>query len=636
MRLFSQETNWGEAACKLSYVVYAILVLLVCMTKYADYDLWWHLKLGEYVARNGMIPWADAYSYTATGKHQFVGEWLGDLCIFLAFDWAGFLGLNLLKALVVLMISGYVYLLLRSQAEKDNTTAGLAALLTLLVMLFAIRFRLFVRPYLFSMLFTALFLYGLQRWHDREWVKKIYLLPAVMLIWANMSVGAVFGVFIVGVAAVCELIKCRSFALFPVLFLTMLASLISPETYNVYLLAFDLTSDPYRQLVGEYQPITKDILFGSGMRYTLPFQILTVGCLIYFIFLRGWKNLFHLILFVFFLFEAFRQVRLIELFSIVAAPFFAATLLRFLQLLPRQISSRKMVLHIAVTIVVLFLIPKTIFNSSIYTFGVGPKAGAIPEKALKFLEQNGIKGRMFNSYAYGGYLIWAAEGRPVFIDGRYRRVYSPKFYGEYKQAVDSAEGWKAAERKYGFDYAILEYDLRSQSFPMHLADNPDWAVVYWDNYSFVAVRRTPEREALIRKYEYILAKPRLFDFRDVDAFQKRGSFESALAGLDREIALNADNQFPVLAKAYLLYSRGTPYYRQIADELGKIVSQKPDFAIKHSAYATVLAALGEDSLARIEAEKALALDQQDAAALALAKKLGIEVKIKKGSIPGHP
>ena len=613
----------------------AILSLFVCMTRYADYDLWWHLKLGESLLANWRLPSVDTFSYTAFGRSQFTGEWLADGIIFLTYNLGGFWGLNLLKTALLLITFYFLHLLVREQ-EGGQGEKLLAGVITLVVVLFAVRFRLFVRPYLFSLPMLSIFLYQLDRWQNGNRGRAIYCLPVLMLFWANMSVGAVFGLFVLAVAALLELIKQRSTSLFPVLGLTILASLVNPESYRLYALAIDLTSDPYRALIGEYQPITLDILFGSGLRYTACFQVLAVGSLLYFIFCRGWKNLFRLLVFIFFFYESFRQVRLIELFSVVAAPCFAGLLVRLLARIPAMPERFRQFSCVMVAMFILALVPLAVLNSRVYAFGVGPKEGAFPEGAISFMDEQGLKGKMFNSYGFGGYLIWRAEKRPVFIDGRYRRLYTPTEYGEYKSILENAEAWQAAEQKYGFDYAVLEYDLMSRRFPAHLPDNNNWALVYWDNCSLVYVKRSPERAELIARHEYKLARPTFLDFSYLDKYSQQGRVNEALAALDREVGLNPQNQFVLLARVYLRYQLGKMYLLQIKDDLQRIEAQKPDFAMKHSALAMVQAATGEPGRARDEVLKALKLDPLDQAALSQAKALGIEVKIPKGAIPGHP
>jgi len=619
----------------ISVVALVVVTVLVCMTRYADYDLWWHLKLGEAILADWKLPSADTFSYTAAGRHQFTGEWLADVMIFLTFKAGGFWGLNILKALLLLVTFRLLFLLMKESSSAERGYVA-AAVITLVLVLFAVRFRLFVRPYLFSLPLLAAYLHLLGRWRQSRSGREIYLLPVIMLFWANMSVGAIFGIFVLGVAAVLELVEQRSTRLIPVLLLTLLASLANPETYRLYTLTIGLTSDPYRTLVGEYQPITRDILFGSGLRYTLCFQILAVGGLIQLIFMRGWRNWYHLVLFSFFLYEAFRQVRLVELFSLVAAPCFFSMLAAAFARLPALPAAIRPLTHFGLAAAILALIPGSIINSPVYAFGVGPKEGAFPERALRFLQEQGIKGRMFNSYGFGGYIIWRGEGRQVFIDGRYRRLYTPEEYGEYKGIIDSAAAWQAAERKYGFDYALLEYDLLSRRFPAHLLQNPGWALVYWDNHSLVFVRRTPERAALIAAREYLVARPTFLDLSYLDKYQQQGRVNDALAALDREVAFNPDNQFVVLARVYLRYQLGKLYLPQIRADLERIVPLRPDFAMKHSALAMVLAATGDQERAKSEVRRALKMDPLDAAALAQAKAMGIEVKIPKNAIPGHP
>lgn len=636
LKKLTEKLSWNGCNFVIPFLALAVLTGFICMIKYADYDLWWHLKLGESIFTDLKLPYQDTFSYTIAGRHQYIGEWLGDLTIFLVFNAGGFIGLNLLKASLLLVAFAFIYLRIRDMSDQ-SVKAGVATVLTILLVLFSIRFRLFMRPYLFSVSFFAAYLFLIDRWRSGRLSKGIYLLPLIMLVWVNMSMGAVFGVFALGVATALELINHRSARLMPVFFLTALASLASPETWRLYLLALDLTSDPYRTTIGEFQPITWGILFGSGFRYTICFQILAVGGFLYLALCRGWKNLFHVILFTVLLYETFRQIRLVEVFSIFAAPFFALALQHFFQWFAKVVPSRLAATgRHALAPAILILIPLTVFNNPIYSFGAGPKDGAFPEGALRFLDRNGVKGRMFNSFSFGGYITWNSNGRKVFFDSRYRRVYTPKEFGEYKAIIDSAPAWAAAERKYHFDYAILEYDLVSRRFPLHLASNPDWALVYWDNQSLVYLKRTPEHAALIAANEYRVARPSFLDLTYLKEYQEPGKLEQALAQLDREVAQNPDNQFVLLARVYLRYRMKARYMTQIREDLERTLEIRPDFAMKHSALAMILSAAGETDRARNEVRNALRLNPLDTGAIAQAKALGIDVEIPKGTIPGHP
>ena len=629
------EGSIRKADMLLPFLALSILALLVCMTRYADYDLWWHLRLGEIVLAKLAPASVDTFSYTVAGRAQFSGEWLADAVIYGVYAAGGFLGLNLLKWVLLLLTAAFIYLQIRLESGAARGYA-LAALLTLLLALFAVRFRLFVRPYIFSLPLLAMTMYLLSRWRSGLSDRGIYLVPIIMLLWVNLSVGAVFGLFFTVAAVGLELIEKRSLRLLPLLLLTLAASLASPEGYRLYTLAFDLTSDPYRTLIGEYQPVTMDILFGSGLRYTLWFQLLAVGTAAYFILCRGWRDTLKLVACAFLLYESCRQIRLVELFSVIAAPCFALLLLRLGTLLPEIPQKLKTPAALLLSAAILSLVPFAVLNSPVYAFGIGQKEGAFPEGAIRFMEEQGVKGKIFNSYAFGGYLIWRAKDRPVFIDGRYRRVYTPAEYGEYKGMLENAEAWQKGEVKYGFDHALIEYDLLSRRFPAHLLTNHQWALVYWDNYSLLFVKRTPEREQLIRAHEYLVARPTFLDLSYLDQYSQKGGLSEALAGLDREVALNPDNQFVLLARVYLRYQLGKLYQQQIRADLERTLAMKPDFAMKHSAYAMILAADGEQERAKKELFAALKQNPLDEAAHALARSMGIKVTIPKGAIAGHP
>lgn len=600
----------------ISVVVLAALVGMISMTKHHELDLWWHLKLGELVATNRAIPFQDSFSYTFAGQRQFTGEWLADLLFYGVFQSAGFLGLNLLKAaaisLTLLFTAMTIRLRLQGKAEYLPTV-----IITLLVVLFAIRFRLFVRPYIFSICFSAVFLFLLEQWRQLRQGKTLLLLPPLMLLWTNLSVGAVFGVIMVTLAALVGYFEERDRKLPLVAAATLLASLLNPEGIRLYSLAASLTSDPYRALVPEYRPLTAELLWGNDFLQLVPFQLLVLGSLLYLLALRGWKNLFHTGLFVFFLYETFRQLRLIEIFSIVAAPFFAAALASALGRAGALLGRQAHLIPLGAVTLALLTIPLTYTFKANYLYGYGLKSGVFPEGALRFLNEQRIGGRMFNSYAFGGYLIWQAPERPVFIDGRYRRVYPAVFAGEYLAALTSAEGWQTAERKYGFDYAVISYDLLQPKFPEHLAANSDWVTVYWDNNAVVAVRRTPQREELISRFAYRVSRPATTDFSYLDRYVSEGRIDEACDQLEREIALNRDNQVPFLAALYLLHQAGSPDYPRMLRLFEQLLPLQPDFAMKHTGYAQLLLETGQITKAKQELAKALALDPYDQVALSL-------------------
>ena len=188
--------------------VFAALLIGVVVTKIADYDFWWHLNLGRQIFEQMTPIVVDQFSYTFAGVSQFNGEWLADLTIYLSYLLGGFGGVAVLK--VVLLAVTFFFLAKAACIGSDQDKVSLVAVvLSLVVVLFALRFRLFVRPFLFSYFFIAMFLFLLQKYKHEFNYRLLWILPVMVIVWANFSKGFFFGPLLVGLMAVSELFEGR-------------------------------------------------------------------------------------------------------------------------------------------------------------------------------------------------------------------------------------------------------------------------------------------------------------------------------------------------------------------------------------------------------------------------------------------
>jgi tetratricopeptide (TPR) repeat protein len=186
--------------------------------------------------------------------------------------------------------------------------------------------------------------------------------------------------------------------------------------------------------------------------------------------------------------------------------------------------------------------------------------------------------------------------------------------------------WAEAEGKWGFEVAVLEYDLRSggRHFPRHLASNPAWALVYWDDHSAVYLKRIPRFAALIERYGYRLARPNFYGFGYLKELTALLPPAQALALAQTDVQRNPGNQEPRLALVYLLYTldrRG--YGAAIERELQTCLTLQPDLAQEHAALGMLYLESGRREGALREARLALALDPNDPGAKFLQGKLGL-------------
>ena len=82
--------------------------------------------------------------------------------------------------------------------------------------------------------------------------------------------------------------------------------------------------------------------------------------------------------------------------------------------------------------------------------------------------------RGFNSYKWGGYLIW--RGAPVFIDGR-ADVYGDDFIHNYQRTFSLKHDWPEPLEEFEVDYVLME---STHSLLTLLAESQDWEKVYED------------------------------------------------------------------------------------------------------------------------------------------------------------
>jgi hypothetical protein len=116
--------------------------------------------------------------------------------------------------------------------------------------------------------------------------------------------------------------------------------------------------------------------------------------------------------------------------------------------------------------------------------GFGPPDSVAPKAAVDFVEKAGITGNVFNSYNFGGYLIF--RGIPTFVDGR-QPPYTDKFLQEYYDTVklrDSVNAFRLLDR-YKVEWVLL---LPEEPLAKSLAEKNQWNNVYSDKYAVVFVR----------------------------------------------------------------------------------------------------------------------------------------------------
>ncbi|MCD6460799.1 tetratricopeptide repeat protein, partial [bacterium] len=139
--------------------------------------------------------------------------------------------------------------------------------------------------------------------------------------------------------------------------------------------------------------------------------------------------------------------------------------------------------------------------------GLGINKAVVPVDALDFIIKENISGNFFNSYQFGGYILY--RGCPkikVFIDGR-ADVYGKQLYHSFRKSLVIAEEFKKNMSKYNFNSVLLAYGPDNKALHDFLHQSKDWILVYFDSICLLYIKNTDKNLSVIKQYGYSFVNP---------------------------------------------------------------------------------------------------------------------------------
>jgi len=110
---------------------------------------------------------------------------------------------------------------------------------------------------------------------------------------------------------------------------------------------------------------------------------------------------------------------------------------------------------------------------------------SLPYQAVEFIKSNQPAGPMFNSYNWGGYLIFKLWPKyPVYIDGR-TDLYDDTFIRRYIDVMVANDGWQQTLTEDGINLVVVEQNSTLAKF---LRLDSEWAESYRDEMTAIFVR----------------------------------------------------------------------------------------------------------------------------------------------------
>ncbi|MDO9069398.1 MAG: tetratricopeptide repeat protein [Deltaproteobacteria bacterium] len=482
-------TNWRNNENQWPVLLLAIVVFIVALKPMEDFDTFWQLQSGKFILESGRFLYRDTFSITPDA-YRMEHCWLSDIIFYLHYLAGGYKLLSLLKTVIITLCGLLLY---RFNVQRGGEPYLVMPVLTLCMAASIGSWA--ERPQLWTFLFSILYIYILHKGREQSSKAWYWLIP-LMLVWANLHAGCIFGFVLIGLFLAGEIIRLilnkntsgKVFILACISFATFGAAFINPYGSRIpmHVLAhLNLTN------LSQGQQVIMEWLPPASEQIMLFYVVFVVWGLII---LAKWNenDPAEIIFFCAFLYMGTSQVRHSVFVPLLAGFYLPASIQhvvrRFLSVQQTTGSRYRLVTRLCTLIALVVFLTQNIVSSS---WGWGLSPVSYPVAATQFLIQNKLPSPIYNFYDWGGYLMWQLYPRyQVFVDGRNT---SSETLEASNRIDNSWNGWLEDFKHYNINAVITRTCYYDSGGPVPLVDSlakdPDWALVYRDDIAVIFLRK---------------------------------------------------------------------------------------------------------------------------------------------------
>jgi hypothetical protein len=449
-----------------------------------DSDVWWHLRTGQWIVQHHWVPYHDWFSTYGMGKPWFAYSWLFEILIYTLFSRFGLIGLAIYVYALMLAIAGAFYSLVRKCEPRLAHSITVAA-----AAVFALAHMRTPRPWLFTILFFAIELNILVSVRRSRNYRRLFYLAPLFALWTNLHIQFVYGLFVLGLAALDDPVNRLLHRKTPaeadrplpidkvliVIVACFIATLINPYHFRIYAVVLDTArqSGLYR-LISELSAMD----FRSLSDWLVV--LLTMGAVFALSRRRDLSSFWFLLLSAA-VFLSFRSRRDVWFVTIVALTIIALTRPVMETRADNRISKGQVaaIIVASVAMLVLAIFTNRVSNSTLEK----SVSGEYPVAAASFIEQRRLPGPLYNHFDWGGYLIWRLPGLPVSIDGR-SNLHDATRITHSAEVWNGQHAWASDPELAVAGVVIAEKDL---ALTQLLRLDPRFEIVYENEISVVFI-----------------------------------------------------------------------------------------------------------------------------------------------------
>jgi hypothetical protein len=472
-------------------VITAILVFIIFTKQPVDADMWWHLKSGQSMWQQKTILLQDQFSFTKINQPWVNAFWLSDLLMYFLVYAGGFY----LLITVIAAIGAATFLTIFLQ------TSGPLFIRSFVIILAAISASpgWTARPQVFSFILLALLNTWMEKW-KRHQGPPLYLLPVFFIIWVNFHGGFIWG-FLLLAAVIAGMgfdvlirknddriavsLEIKKLILW--MAVSMIAVSINPNGIAIWKLPF----------------YTIDVSIAFIQEWFSPnFHLLEMQPFLWIIFLfilslslsekkQSFVSIFKSLGFIY---MAFVSQRNIPIAAIVVAPLIIEN---FSDSWSKLVANKKPSVNLSASPHPQRLRGSGIINISLIVLLTIAALGQIyiqasssnidrlfPSGAVSWIKENRPEGNMYNSYNWGGYLIYNLPLYPVFIDGR-ADLFGEILIEDWWDIANGSERSVDLLDSYKINFLLIEPD-----WPIvNILEKKNWEISYRDEISIILTRK---------------------------------------------------------------------------------------------------------------------------------------------------
>lgn len=475
---------WTDATA-VNFIFAALFFLILSaagQVLLGDPDTQWHIATGRWIIGHQALPNSDIFSYTAAGQPWFAKEWLAQVLLALAWLAGGWHGVIVLSAFAIALA---FFLICESLPDSLRAVSRLALIV---VTFMCCAGSLTARPHVVVLPVAAAWLCALAR-HSGTGRFPPWLSLPLLWLWANMHGAFTIGIVIAAALSLEAVIRCEPrrrvaaagswlaflIACFLVVALTPYG--LKPLLLNVSM-AQGNEAVPY---IDEWAPAA------GAQFYCLA--ALAAACLVA-LSRDAWRNAGRIVLICALAYAAMRHNRFLLFFGLVA-PLLAGPALitmatdyckKYLTKqddvpFPVQLRPQTLAAILALACVVWLPVSSRLHPAL--------SAGIAPERALAAVPAALRAEPVYNSYDFGGFLIF--NGVKTFVDGRTDQLFLGGFFDRMIGAITASEPARLNDllTEHQVKWAIVQATGNETKLFQKL---PGWTPVYADAIADVYVR----------------------------------------------------------------------------------------------------------------------------------------------------